>query len=168
MGTNSIEAPRSPPGTDIEPAGACAVQRAGSFAVACFVNGLRSKLGAFEFGARTVSYFIHGLMGLGLAFGAGGIAYGLASDREWDYMPAVFWFVLFTWQVVPVMLASFQEQFNLGTLLRFPVVSAHSIFSMLFLGCRMCRRLSVRSAARGFSPASRLCGPIFSVSRCWF
>lgn len=86
-----------------------------------FVNGLRSKMGAFEFGARTVSYFVYGLMGVGLAFGAGGIAYGLASDKEWKYMPVLFWFVLFTWQVVPIMLASFQEQFNLGTLLRFPL-----------------------------------------------
>lgn len=86
-----------------------------------FVNGLRSKMGAFEFGARTVSYFVYGLMGVGLAFGAGGIAYGLASDKQWNYMPVLFWFVLFTWQVVPIMLASFQEQFNLGTLLRFPL-----------------------------------------------
>jgi ABC-2 type transport system permease protein len=86
-----------------------------------FVNGLRSKVGAFEFGARTVSYFVYALMGLGLAFGAGGIAYGLASDQQWKYMPLVFWFVMLTWQVVPVMLASFQEQFNLGTLLRFPI-----------------------------------------------
>ena len=86
-----------------------------------FVNGLRSKMGAFEFGARTVSYFVYGLMGVGLAFGAGGIAFGLASDKQWNYMPVLFWFVLFTWQVVPIMLASFQEQFNLGTLLRFPL-----------------------------------------------
>jgi ABC-2 type transport system permease protein len=86
-----------------------------------FVNGLRSKVGAFEFGARTVSYFIYALFGVGLAFGAGGIAYGLASDKQWNYMPLVFWFVLFTWQVIPLMLASFQEQFNLGTLLRFPI-----------------------------------------------
>jgi ABC-2 type transport system permease protein len=96
-----------------------------------FVNGLRSKMGAFEFGARTISYFVYGLMGIGLAFGAGGIAYGLASDEQWNYMPAVFWFVLFTWQVVPVMLASFQEQFNLGTLLRFPV--GFSSFYLLYV-----------------------------------
>lgn len=86
-----------------------------------FVNGLRSKVGAFEFGARTLSYFVYGLMGLGLAFGAGGMAYGLVADQQWQYLPLVFWFVLLTWQVVPVMLASFQEQFDLGTLLRFPV-----------------------------------------------
>jgi ABC-2 type transport system permease protein len=99
-----------------------------------FVNGLRSKMGAFEFGARTVSYFIYGLMGIGLAFGAGGIAYGLASDEQWNYMPAVFWFVLFTWQVVPVMLASFQEQFNLGTLLRFPVGFSSFYFLYVVFG----------------------------------
>jgi len=99
-----------------------------------FVNGLRSKMGAFEFGARTVSYFVYGLMGVGLAFGAGGIAYGLASDEQWNYMPAVFWFVLFTWQVVPVMLASFQEQFNLGALLRFPVGFSSFYFLYIVFG----------------------------------
>lgn len=96
-----------------------------------FLNGLRSKAGAFEFGARTVSYFIYALMGVGLAFGAGGIAYALAADHEWKYMPVVFWFVMLTWQIVPVMLASFQEQFNLGSLLRFPV--AFSSFYFLYV-----------------------------------
>jgi ABC-2 type transport system permease protein len=99
-----------------------------------FVNGLRSKMGAFELGARTISYFVYGLMGIGLAFGAGGIAYGLASDEQWNYMPAVFWFVLFTWQVVPVMLASFQEQFNLATLLRFPVGFSSFYFLYVVFG----------------------------------
>ena len=99
-----------------------------------FVNGLRSKMGAFEFGARTVSFLVYGLMGIGLAFGAGGIAYGLAADKQWNYMPLVFWFVLATWQIVPVMLASFQEQFNLGTLLRFPVGFSSFYFLYVVFG----------------------------------
>jgi ABC-2 type transport system permease protein len=99
-----------------------------------FVNGLRSKMGAFEFGARTVSFLVYVLMGIGLAFGAGGIAYGLAEDKQWNYMPLVFWFVLFTWQVVPIMLASFQEQFNLGTLLRFPVGFSSFYFLYIVFG----------------------------------
>lgn len=86
-----------------------------------FVNGLRSKVGAFEFGARAVSYVFYSLMGLGLGFGTGLIAYELAAGQKWQYLPLVFWFVFFLWQVVPIMLASFQEQFDLGTLLRFPV-----------------------------------------------
>ena len=86
-----------------------------------FVNGLRSKLGAFELGARAVAYVLYGVMGLGLGAGAGAIAYSLASSQNWQYSPIVFWVVCLIWQVVPIMLASFQEQFDLSSLLRFPV-----------------------------------------------
>lgn len=86
-----------------------------------FVNGLRSSMGAFELGARTISFAMYTIMGLGLGFGAGAISYGLASGQKWQYMPIVFWVVCLMWQVVPIMLASFQEQFDLSSLLRFPV-----------------------------------------------
>jgi ABC-2 type transport system permease protein len=86
-----------------------------------FVNGLRSKLGAFELGARAVAYVLYGMMGLGLGAGVGAIAYSLASSQKLQYSPIVFWVVCLIWQVVPIMLASFQEQFDLSSLLRFPV-----------------------------------------------
>jgi ABC-2 type transport system permease protein len=84
-------------------------------------NGMRSKLGAFELGARTVTFVIYAAMGLGLGVGAGAAAYQLASLQMWKYLPIPLWVVFLIWQVVPVMLASFQEQFDLGSLLRFPV-----------------------------------------------
>lgn len=96
-----------------------------------FVNGLRSKLGAFELGARTVSYIMYSLMGLGLGAGAGAIAFALAHGQKWQYFPIVFWVTFFMWQAVPIMLASFQEQFDLSSLLRFPV-SFRSFF-LLFV-----------------------------------
>ncbi len=86
-----------------------------------FVNGLRSKLGAFELGARTVTFALYCIMGLGLGAAAGAIAFALASGGKWQYCAVVFWVVCLMWQVVPIMLASFQEQFDLGSLLRFPV-----------------------------------------------
>ena len=86
-----------------------------------FVNGLRSKMGAFEFGARMVSYVMYGLLGLGLGFGSGATAFALGYSQKWQYFPVLFWVLFLMWQVIPVMLASFQEQFDLGTLLRFPV-----------------------------------------------
>jgi ABC-2 type transport system permease protein len=46
----------------------------------------------------------------------------------------VFWFVFFLWQVVPIMLASFQEQFDLGTLLRFPVSFSSYYFLYVVFG----------------------------------
>jgi ABC-2 type transport system permease protein len=86
-----------------------------------FVNGLLSKLGAFELGARTVTFVIYGMMGLGLGVGVGAVSFALASNQKWQYFPIVFWVVCLIWQGVPIMLASFQEQFDLSSLLRFPV-----------------------------------------------
>lgn len=86
-----------------------------------FVNGLRSKEGAFELGARTVSFVLYAFIGLGLGTIMGAGAYALASGEKWQFLPAVFWVACILWQVGPVMLASFQEQFDLGILLRFPV-----------------------------------------------
>jgi hypothetical protein len=42
------------------------------------------------------------------------------SDHS-EIFPLVVWAVFFLWQIVPVSLASFQQQFDLGALLRFPV-----------------------------------------------
>jgi ABC-2 type transport system permease protein len=86
-----------------------------------FSNGLRSHKGMLELGARTFTYFVYGTMGLGLSVGLGFGAYGIVSSGHWKFLPILFWAVFLVWQLLPVMLASFQEQFDLGILLRFPV-----------------------------------------------
>jgi ABC-2 type transport system permease protein len=86
-----------------------------------FSNGMRSNQGALELGARTFSYLVYGVIGLALGVGAGVVAYFLASTGKWRFFPILFWVLAFIWQMIPVMLASFQEQFDLGILLRFPV-----------------------------------------------
>jgi ABC-2 type transport system permease protein len=84
-------------------------------------NSVRSVQGAFEFGARGVAFIIYSLMGMGLGFGLGAGAYSLVSSEHFQYLPALFWTVFLVWQVLPIALASFQEQFDLTTLLRFPM-----------------------------------------------
>jgi ABC-2 type transport system permease protein len=86
-----------------------------------FTNGLRFRKGALELGARTFGYLLYGCTGLGLGAGVGVATYLLVSNHEWRFLPIVFWGAFFLWQMVPIMMASFQEQFDLGTLLRFPV-----------------------------------------------
>jgi len=86
-----------------------------------FVNGLRSKLGAFELGARTVVFVIYALMGLGLGATMGITSFLLVSYQKWQFLPMLFWATCILWQWLPIMLASFQEQFDLSILLRFPV-----------------------------------------------
>jgi ABC-2 type transport system permease protein len=85
------------------------------------VNSVRSVQGAFEFGARTVTFLIYSLMGLGLSAGLCISAYIMASRDKWQPLPTLFWTVFIVWQVLPIALASFQEQFDLNGLLRFPV-----------------------------------------------
>jgi ABC-2 type transport system permease protein len=84
-------------------------------------NSVRSVQGAFEFGARGVAFIIYTIMGLALGFGLGAGAYSLVSGGHLEFLPVLFWTVLLVWQVLPIALASFQEQFDLSGLLRFPV-----------------------------------------------
>jgi ABC-2 type transport system permease protein len=86
-----------------------------------FGNGLRSKKGALELGARAFSFLFYVVGGLGCAVGAGAFSYLMVSGEKWSYLPILFWTVFFVWQGIPIMLASFQEQFDLGILLRFPI-----------------------------------------------
>jgi len=84
-------------------------------------NSVRSVQGAFEFGARGVAFIIYTIMGLSLGFGLGAGAYSLVSGGQLQYVAALFWTVFLVWQLLPIALASFQEQFDLSGLLRFPV-----------------------------------------------
>lgn len=84
-------------------------------------NSIRSVHGAFEFSARGVAFLIYSMMGIGLGVGLGAGAYSLVRTEHFQYLPALFWTVFMVWQVLPIALASFQEQFDLNSLLRFPV-----------------------------------------------
>ena len=101
-----------------------------------FRNSLRTPQGAIELGARTVAFAFYTLMGLGMAAGFGSGAWAIAASGKWEILPAVFWALFVMWQVVPVTLASIQEHFDLGALLRFPVgfgtfVLLHLIFGLV-------------------------------------
>ncbi len=94
-------------------------------------NGLRSNQGLFELGARGVSLLVYGALGVGMSIALGVSAYSLVSDANWKLVPVLFWGVCFLWQTVPVALASFQQQFDMSGLLRFPM--SFSTFFLLYL-----------------------------------
>ncbi|MGD0094973.1 MAG: hypothetical protein ABSB60_00665 [Terracidiphilus sp.] len=99
-----------------------------------FANGLRSKLGAVEFGVRTVGYVFYAGFGLVAAAGFGFGAYFLTAEKQWPFLPVVFWALCILWHMIPVVVASLQEQFDLGILLRFPVSFGSYILLYLFFG----------------------------------
>jgi ABC-2 type transport system permease protein len=84
-------------------------------------NSFRTASGAVEIGARAVSYIIYGMIGLGLGAGAGGAAYLIVSHNHLRTLAVEFWALFVLWQALSIVLASFIEQFDLSSLLRFPV-----------------------------------------------
>jgi ABC-2 type transport system permease protein len=98
-----------------------------------FANSLRTKKGALELGARVFTFIVYAVIGLGIGAGAGVATYFLVVGKQWHYLPILFWVLAFFWQMIPVMLASFQEQFDLGILLRFPVrFGSYMLLYMVF------------------------------------
>lgn len=86
-----------------------------------FRSGLRSIHGILDLGATGIAWMIYGGLGVALGAGMGVGTYAIVSGGDWRLLPILFWVLCFFWQAIPVMVASYQEQFDLGVLLRFPV-----------------------------------------------
>ncbi|HUX45332.1 MAG TPA: hypothetical protein VMV57_11325 [Terracidiphilus sp.] len=98
-----------------------------------FVSGVRSIRGILELGATGIQLMVFSFMGLGVGLALAIGCYSIASRGMWLYLPVVFWSVCLLWQTVPIALASFQEQFDLAGLLRFPVsFGAFFVLNVLF------------------------------------
>lgn len=107
-----------------------------------FRNSVRSTKGALELGARTVSTLVFGFVGVGIAFGLGAGAYQAVSQQQWWILSILMWAAFLMWQTVPITLASFQQQFDMSGLLRFPLsfssfVVLHLIFGLIDLSTIM-------------------------------
>ena len=97
-------------------------------------NNARSVQGAFEIGARGIAMILYTFMGIALGFGLGAGAYSIVNSGHLQSLSALFWTVFLVWQVLPIALASFQEQFDLNGLLRFPVGFGSFYFLNLVFG----------------------------------
>lgn len=97
------------------------------------LHSLRTKRGSFEMGARIISQAFFSLIGLGIGVGLGFGAWQIASHDSPSALAALFWPVLLFWQVVPITIASFQENTDLSIFLRFPVnFVSFALFYILF------------------------------------
>lgn len=97
------------------------------------LNSFRTKRGGFEAGARVFSRAFFGLVGLGIGIGLGFAGWQITSHDSLRELAALLWAVLAFWQLVPIMIASFQENADLSILLRFPVnFASYALFYILF------------------------------------
>lgn len=97
-------------------------------------NSLRGRRGNFELGARIFTTIFFALIGLGAGAGLGFAAYGIASGASLRLLPVLFWPVFLVWQILPVMVTSFQQHVDLSSFLRFPLSFGSYMLMTLILG----------------------------------
>jgi ABC-2 type transport system permease protein len=96
-------------------------------------NSLRTRRGNFELGARIFATTFFALIGLGAGVGLGFAAYGIASGASLRLLPVLFWPVFLLWQILPVMVVSFQQHVDLSSFLRFPLsFGSYMLITLIF------------------------------------
>lgn len=97
-----------------------------------FVNGFRTIHGILDLGATGIAWVFYGIIGLGMGAGLAAAGYAMAQQGAWQRTPILFWAAGVVWLMLPVVAASYQEQANLGILLRFPVrLSSYLMLSVI-------------------------------------
>ena len=97
------------------------------------LNLIRTKRGGWEIASLVIFRGFFALIGLSMGTGLGFIAWDIAAHGTFRLLAALLWPVLIVWQVIPIMLASFQENADLSFFLRFPVnFVSYFIFYLLF------------------------------------
>lgn len=97
-----------------------------------FVNGLHSIHGLLDLGATGIAWLFYSVIGLGAGLGLCAGSYALAQHGAWRQLPNLFWAATILWLLLPVIVASYQEQSDLRILLRFPV-SLGSYFTLYLI-----------------------------------
>ncbi|HEX8711756.1 MAG TPA: hypothetical protein VF730_07775 [Terracidiphilus sp.] len=99
-----------------------------------FRNGLRTTRGAFEAAASGLNYFLYATIGLAVTAILGGRAYSIVSNGNLLLLPILFWVVFVIWQTLPLVMNTFQQQFDVAGLLRFPLGLAQFYFLDVIFG----------------------------------
>jgi ABC-2 type transport system permease protein len=85
------------------------------------LNSLRSMRGKLELGARIFGMVMFSLAGLGIGTGAAFGSYFMVAQQHVGYITALLWVVFFIRQLVPLLVSSFGDALDLGSLLRLPL-----------------------------------------------
>ena len=97
------------------------------------LNLIRTRRGSWEIVSLILFRGFFALVGLGMGTGLGFVSWDIASHNSFRVLAALLWPVLIVWQVIPIMLASFQENSDLSFFLRFPLnFPSYVAFYLLF------------------------------------
>jgi ABC-2 type transport system permease protein len=97
-------------------------------------HSLRTSRGGFELGSRIFVSVFFSALGLLAGFGLGFAAYSMATKHSLHMLVLILWPVMVAWQVLPVMMSSYQERFDWGGMLRFPIGFGSYVLLTLVFG----------------------------------
>lgn len=98
------------------------------------LHSLRTRRGSFEIGARIITRVFFGLIGLVIGAGLGFFAWSFATHKPLSALALPFWEVFALWQLVPISVASFQENADLSIFLRFPITFRSYVLLYILFG----------------------------------
>ena len=97
------------------------------------LNFIRTRRGGIEIASLIIFRGFFALIGLGMGTGLGLISWEIVTHNSLSLLAALFWPVLIIWQVIPILLASFQENTDLSFFLRFPLnFFGYVVFYLLY------------------------------------
>lgn len=97
-------------------------------------HSLRTTQGGFELGSRIFVSVFFSFLGLLAGVGLGFAAYSMATKHSLHMLVLILWPVMVAWQVLPVMMSSYQERFDWGGMLRFPIGFGSYVLLTLVFG----------------------------------
>lgn len=86
-----------------------------------FINSLRSVRHRLNLVSRGIAALLVLGAGLGGGFSLGLAAWGITRANDLRWLALAFWLVFIFWQCFPLMASAFNENFDISSLLRFPL-----------------------------------------------
>jgi ABC-2 type transport system permease protein len=140
-----------------------------------FVNTLRGKGAVGELVVKILSYPLLGLIILGPSVGSGFAAYYFVSQKMDAYLSIPLWIIFFLWQFIGISTSATGPNFDLATLIRFPIryrdyLLIRLSFGLLDpptlagIGCLAAMTIGVAIAAPAMAPWAALL--LFTYAAC--
>jgi ABC-2 type transport system permease protein len=140
-----------------------------------FVNTLRGKGAVGELVVKILSYPLLGLIILGPSVGSGFAAYYFVSQKMDAYLAIPLWVIFFLWQFIGISTSATGPNFDLATLIRFPIrYRDYLLIRLSFglmdpptlagIGCLAAMTIGVAIAAPAMAPWAALL--LFTYAAC--
>jgi ABC-2 type transport system permease protein len=144
-----------------------------------FRNSFRRKGGGGELAARIILLPIIGIAAFGPIIGCGFGAYTLTADAHFNLLPILTWAIFALWQIVVLNIAAPGLNFDINTIIRFPLSFPRYLTARVFFGllsastiigtlCLISADIGIGSAQPSLLPWTTLLFATYALSNIFF